>query len=133
MLHHSSRKKLDYGISEIIVALQNVPGYNRATALAGKDARPAKVAGTVLVPTYAHVLLFLSPQLKRNNDGMQINCTSQGKTITIKKARKFLLFLPTQIPQLGYEACNFFSKDLAFFNYARTTEHPSNLASQPER
>lgn len=71
-------------------------------ALTGKDRRPARVAGTVLVPVYAHVLPSLSPRLQRNDDGMQVNHTSQGKTFTVKKARKFLsYFCPLRFHSWG--------------------------------
>lgn len=91
--------------------------------------------GTVIVPTYAHVLP-LAPQFLRNDGRMQINCTSQAKKISIK-ARKSLLECHA-FHSWGMNGSHMTSvtgvrKDLALFNYARTTEHFSSLAPKMEK
>lgn len=84
-------------------------------ALTGKGWRPARLVGTVTVPTYAHVLP-LPPQFLRNDSGMQINCTSQAKKFSIKARKSLPECLPTWIPQLGYE---WFTWDFSYWSQKR--------------
>lgn len=68
---------------------------------------------------------------------MQINCISQRKDIHHKKKQDFSPISAhtdsTVRDMKPVTSVTGVRKDLAFFNYARTREHPSNLASKLER